>query len=180
MATTKATLDIPAPRPWLWYENHDGQLMIADANGNEVAQVFVEDEVAQRICTAINGASDTIAPLPFGMVEARDEANRRYQETRQEFWAGLADLLADAVAVEEYRRADRLEADRLRMELAAQSEVLTETGRQKLDALFEAAKLRDLVRRLVEFMRPLAKDEHGFGDLLMNEATDALAKEAQA
>lgn len=47
-----------APRPWLWYENQDGQLIIADANGNEVGQVFVDDEVAQRIVEAVNGDAE--------------------------------------------------------------------------------------------------------------------------
>lgn len=46
-----------------------------------------------------------------------------------------------------------LEAARLRFELNAEKEIAVETGKQKLDALFEAARLRDLVRRLAEFIR---------------------------
>ncbi len=75
--------------------------------------------------------ADAPAPLPFGMSEAANEANRRYQETRQEFWAGLADLLADAVAVNEYREADRR----------------------------KVASLRDLVRRLADIVRHECTEE---------------------
>ena len=46
-----------------------------------------------------------------------------------------------------------LEAARLRFELNAEKEIAVVTGKQKLDALFEAARLRDLVCRLAEYIR---------------------------
>ena len=51
-----------------------------------------------------------------------------------------------------------LEAARLRFELNAEKEIAVETGKQKLDALFEAARLRDLVRRLVTDWEPFIND----------------------
>jgi hypothetical protein len=121
-----------------------GEKYSITVNGHE-GSVYNE---AQLICEAVNGDSAELTPLPYGTKEAAQEANRRYLETKQEFWAGLADHLFDAVAVSEYREHDRAEVNRLRDELCELSKILTETGKQKLDALFEVSKLRDIVRLL--------------------------------
>ena len=108
MATTKATLDIPAPRPW----RIEGQA-IWDADGACIVSALNPANMATRrlIVEAVNGIKEA-----------------------------------------------SLEAARLRFELNAEKEIAVETGKQKLDALFEAARLRDLVRRLVTDWEPFIND----------------------
>ena len=78
-----------------------------------------------------------------------------------------------------------LEAERLRFELNAEKEIAVETGKQKLDALFEAARLRDLVRRLVTDWEPFINDgplsypDERQRAATIREAKAALAKEVQ-
>ena len=166
-----------SPRPWTWYLNQDEQLIVCDKNGNEVAQVFVGEDDAQLICNAVNGEDAELSPLPYGTKEAAQEANRRYLETKQEFWAGLADHLFDAVAVSEYREHDRAEVNRLRDELCQIDKILEETGKQKLDALFEVSKLRNLIKRLLPYAEQRLAELHTPTTPFLVEARQALEEE---
>ena len=133
------TFDFPAPRPWRIVGK-----AIRDRNGDVVMSALnpANMETRKLIVDAVNGKTEADAPipLPFDMAKARDEASRRYQETHQEFWAGLADLLADGVAFDEYHTKERAEVKRLRAFINELCDCLEEEDADAYRTLISRAK----------------------------------------